>query len=49
MSSVVDLRAGQLLDHMKFGEIRAINNIPVGNLVNGFNLTEELHNTLMVL
>lgn len=48
MSSVIDLRAGQIIDNMKFGKIKSLNHIPVGNLVNGYKLIEELNNTLMV-
>lgn len=48
MSSTINLKDNQTLEYLKIVHLESLNDIEVGNLVNGYKLADEIANTLMV-
>lgn len=48
MSRIIPLRSNQNIDHLQFGLLKFVKNIPVGNKVNELFLPDEFQRTLMV-
>lgn len=51
MTTVIPLKQNQnqSISFLNFDEVTLINGINVNNLVNGYNLAEEVNNTVMVI
>lgn len=48
MNKIVNLRNEQSLEYLEFEEIKSVNDIKVGNLINGHQFPEVFENTVMV-